>query len=550
MPARSANPAELAIWKSRFASVADEMGLTLGRSAYSPNIKERRDYSCAVFDGEGRLLAQAAHIPVHLGAMPRSVAVAIAHCRPAPGDVVILNDPFLGGTHLPDITLVSVIEAGGLRFYLASRAHHADVGGMAPGSMPLSDEIYQEGLIIPPVLLVRGGTLQPELLDLILRNVRTPEERRGDLDAQLAAHAVGERRLRELATLGGGATLAAMSAALLDYAERLTRAAIAGLSPGEYAFADVLDDDGHGHGPLPIRLCLTIGGGSLRWDFAGTAPAGAGNLNTVRAVTESAVFYAVRCLLPDEAPTNAGCFAPVEVIIPAGCLLDALPHHGVAGGNVETSQRVVDVALGALALALPDRIPAASQGSMNNLTAGGWDPERARPFTYYETVAGGAGAWPGGDGESAVHTHMTNTLNTPIEALEYAYPVRVRALRVRPDSGGAGRWRGGDGVVRALEFLAPATVSLLTERRVSRPYGLAGGAPGAPGANWLIRDGERRPLPAKATFAVEPGDIVEVETPGGGGWGPAHPESATAHPDFAADYADTGIASGAISVSG
>lgn len=513
------DPAALAIWQSRFASIADEMGLTLGRAAYSPNIKERRDYSCALFDGEGRLLAQAAHIPVHLGAMPLSVASAIARCAPQPGDVVILNDPFLGGTHLPDVTLVSATEVNGLRFYLASRAHHSDIGGMAPGSLPLSQEIYQEGLIIPPVHLVRGGVMQQDLLALILRNVRTPEERRGDLDAQLAAHATGARRLSEVAETAGNAVIAAMARALIAYGERLTRAVIAELPDGAYRFEDALDDDGQGSGPLPICLRLKIDGDRTIWDFGGTAPAVTGNLNTVRAVTQAAVYYAVRCLLPSGAPTNAGCFAPIEVIIPEGCLLDALPYHGVAAGNMETSQRVVDVALGALAQALPDRIPAASQGSMNNLTAGGWDTERARPYAYYETSAGGSGAWNGGDGESAVHTHMTNTLNTPVEALEYAYPLRVRAVRIRPASGGAGRFRGGDGVVRSLEFLAPATVSLLTERRLRAPYGLAGGVAGAPGRNTINRGGQTTTLPGKATFSVQAGDVVTLETPGGGGWG-------------------------------
>jgi N-methylhydantoinase B len=380
------DPVTLEIFKHLFASVAEEMGVTLGRTAYSPNIKERLDFSCALFDGDGRLLAQAAHIPVHLGAMPASVRAAIAQCAPfAPGDVVVLNDPYLGGTHLPDITMVSpVFVEQALAFYVASRAHHADVGGMAPGSMPLATEIYQEGLIIPPLKLHRAGERNEAVWQLILRNVRTPQERQGDLSAQLAAHEVGARRAREIVARYGLEETLRYGAALITYAERLTRTAIAQIPDGLYVFEDALDDDGFTAAPLPIRVAVTVAGDEVEFDFGGSAPAARGSVNAVRAIVESAVYYVVRCLVGQDVPTNTGTFAPVRVVIPSGSLLDTHPPHAVAGGNVETSQRVVDVVLGALAQALPEQIPAASQGTMNNITFGGIDPATGRPFAYYE----------------------------------------------------------------------------------------------------------------------------------------------------------------------
>ncbi len=525
----------LEIFKHLFASVAEEMGVTLGRTGYSPNIKERRDYSCAVFLGDGRMLAQAAHIPVHLGAMPASVQAAIAHTAPfVPGDLIALNDPYLGGTHLPDITLVSpiFIPEGGQTppgmpdFFVASRAHHADVGGMSPGSMPLATELYQEGLIIPPIRLAEGGRLNQAALDLIVRNSRTPNERRGDLAAQRAAHEIGTRRLLEIVARYGLEEVKRQAEALIAYAERLTRATLAMLPEGVYTFEDVLDDDGISEEPVPIRVAITIERGEMTVDFTGSAPAVRGSVNAVSAIVHSAVSYVVRCVVGANLPMNHGVLVPLKVIIPPGSVLDPGPPHAVAGGNVETSQRIVDVLYGALAQALPDLIPAASQGTMNNLSFGGIDPRSGASFAYYETMGGGAGAGPQGDGASGIHCHMSNTLNTPIEALEFALPVRVRRYALRHGSGGAGGHRGGDGLIRELEFLAPARVTILSERRKRAPYGLAGGSPGQPGANILIPgDGSPpRSLPGKVSLDVQAGDVLRIETPGGGGWGTILPE--------------------------
>jgi N-methylhydantoinase B len=478
------------------------------------------------------MIAQAAHIPVHLGAMPASVRATLdAFDRWAPGDLVVLNDPYLGGTHLPDITMVSPVFVDGQdgpAFFAASRAHHADVGGMAPGSMSLATEIYQEGLIIPPVKMVEQGEANQAVLDIILRNVRTPVERRGDLAAQMAAHRVGEQRLRAIVGRYGIEETLHYARALLRYAERLMRAAIAQIPVGIYPFADELDDDGITSRPLPstgessgpqIRVAVTVQGGEMTVDFTGSSHAVAGPLNAVRAITESATWYVARCLAGPDVPVNSGTFTPIRVIVPRGSLLDADPPHAVAGGNVETSQRIVDAVLGALAQALPDQIPAASLGTMNNLTVGGYDPERGRPFAYYETVGGGAGAGPNGAGLSGVHVHMTNTLNTPVEAVEYAYPLRVRRYSLRHGSGGEGHHRGGDGLVRDLEFLCPATVTILSERRRKTPYGLQGGGPAKPGRNLLVRQEHTQDLPGKVELEVQAGDILSMRTPGGGGWG-------------------------------
>lgn len=532
------DPVTLEIFKHLFASVAEEMGVTLGRTAYSPNIKERLDFSCALFDGDGRLLAQAAHIPVHLGAMPASVQAAINECAPfVPGDVVILNDPYLGGTHLPDITMVSPVFVGDdLAFFVASRAHHADVGGMAPGSMPLATEIYQEGLIIPPIKVLNAGNRNEAVWRLILRNVRTPQERQGDLVAQLAAHAVGARRAREIVSRYGIEQTLRYGVALIAYAERLTRTAIAQMPDGVYTFEDVMDDDGLTDTSLPICVTVTITGDEIVFDFSGSSPAARGSVNAVRAIVESAVYYVVRCLVgglrgpesredaPINAgtsiPTNAGTFAPIKVHVPPGSLLDAHPPHAVAGGNVETSQRVVDVVLGALAQALPGSVPAASQGTMNNLTFGGTDPTTGEPFAYYETLGGGTGGGPARSGESGVHSHMSNTLNTPIEALEYALPILVTRYCLRRGSGGTGKHEGGDGLRRDIQFLCPVHVTLLSERRRYAPYGLAGGRPGRAGRNVVVHaNGTEQDLPGKATLDLEAKDILSLRTPGGGGWG-------------------------------
>ena len=508
---------ELEIFRNLFVSIAEEMGVVLKRTAFSPNIKERRDYSCAVYDAAGRTVAMGDHMPVHLGAMPSSVAEALRSQRIEPGDVVFLNDPFRGGTHLPDLTAVSgvFLEGSAPAFYLANRAHHSDVGGMRPGSMPLATEIFQEGLRIPPVKLVRAGRFDADLLALLLANVRTPEERRGDLGAQLAALRTGERRLREVAGKYGAAKLAEQTTELLDYAERSMRLRIAAIPDGAYDFEDVLDDDGFGAEDLPIRCRLTVAGERATVDFRDSAPQTRGGVNANRAVTTAAVMYCFRCLIREEVPYNAGLLRPIEILTTPGTLVDAVAPAAVAAGNVETSQRITDVVMGALAQALPLDVPAASSGSMSNLSLGGADPRNGAPFAYYETIAGGMGARPDADGLSAIHTHMTNSLNTPVEALERQLPILVRRYGVRRGSGGAGAFRGGDGVVKEFELLADAEITLLTERRRRGPYGLAGGEPGAPGLNLL--DGE--PLAAKGSFDAKAGQRLRIETPGGGGFG-------------------------------
>jgi N-methylhydantoinase B len=527
------DPIRLEIFKHLFAAIAEEMGVVLRKASYSPNIKERRDFSCALFDPAGCMVAQAAHIPVHLGSMPLSVEAAVhAFDDLAPGDMVLLNDPFRGGTHLPDITLVTPVfvrtpvetqDFASLQpkpiGYVASRAHHADVGGITPGSMPVAREIYQEGLIIPPVRLVRRGQIDAGLMDLILANVRTPQERSGDLWAQISANQRGAGRLIEMIERYGLTEVSEYMQVLLAYTERMTRHLIAGLPDGRYIFTDTLDDDGVGAEPAAITAAVTIQDDTAVVDFTGSAPQQKGSVNAVYAITLSAVYYVFRCLLGLDVPNNAGCLAPIQVIAPPGTVVNALPPAAVAGGNVETSQRIVDVLLGALAQAAPDVIPAASQGTMNNLTIGGFDPQRGRPFAYYETIGGGMGARPHADGPSALHSHMTNTLNTPIEALEYAYPLRVLRYAVRRGSGGAGRYRGGDGIYRDILMLADAQVTLLSERRRLPPYGLCGGGAGQLGENLLIRNEEEILLPGKGTFELLAGDVISIRTPGGGGFG-------------------------------
>lgn len=529
------NPATLSIFNHLFASVAEEMGVTLERAAYSPNIKERLDFSCAIFLGDGRLLAQAAHIPVHIGAMPASVKAAIAQCAPfAPGDVVILNDPYLGGNHLPDITIVSPVFIRSEMprptdiypdpdFFVASRAHHADVGGMSPGSMPLSTEIYQEGVIIPPIKIVEEGRRNTAVWKLILRNVRTPDERQGDLAAQLAAHAIGEQRLRDIVVRYGLEETYKQGEALLAYAARLTAAAVAEMPDGVYQFTDYLDSDGRSEEPVPIAVTMTINGDQMTVDFSGTAPAVKGNLNTVPAVVESAVAYCVRCVALAQTgvdlPMNQGAYVPITMKIPEGSLLNPRPPHAVAAGNVETSQRITDVMFGALAQALPNLVAAASQGTMNNFTFGGRAPDGTH-FAYYETIGGGIGAGPQSSGGDGMHAHMSNTLNTPIEALEYSFPLRVQEYNLRQGSGGNGQHTGGEGLIREVQFLVPVTATIMSERRTRAPYGLQGGADGQRGRNTrLAADGTIETLPGKITLDVEAGDTLRLETPGGGGWG-------------------------------
>jgi N-methylhydantoinase B len=521
------DPVRLEVYRSLLTALAEEMGATLRRSAYSPNIKERRDYSCALFDGTGETVAMGDHMPVHLGAMPMSVRSALDDLGPlARGDVAALNDPFRGGTHLPDITLVAPVhvadEAEPLA-YLAARAHHADVGGMAAGSMPLAREVYQEGLRIPPVRLVAGGRRAEDVWRMVLANVRTPAERAGDLDAQLAALVAGERRLRELVERRGEAEIRSAMAGLLEYGDRLLRAGIDRIPDGVYEAEDVMEDDGVGNDLLPIRLRLVISGEEARADFSGSAPQARGGINAVEAITTSATRYALRVvverLLGQPLPAGGGTMAALTLWIPPGTILSARPPASVAGGNVETSQRITDVALLALAKAVPAIAAAQSQGTMNNLTIGGLDPRTGAPFAYYETMAGGMGGGADGPGLSGVHVHMTNSLNTPVEALEHAYPFRVRRYSLRRGTGGRGRHPGGDGVRRDIELQADGDVSLLTERRRTAPRGLAGGGDGAVGRNVLIRDGDERELPSKTTLPARAGDILSIRSPGGGGWG-------------------------------
>jgi N-methylhydantoinase B len=518
---------ELAIFQSSMHSIAEEMGAALRRTAISPNIKERRDYSCALFDAEERVIAMGDHMPVHLGAMPMSVKATVAALAMEEGDVAILNDPYAGGTHLPDITLVlPVFVDGGERpaFYAAARAHHADVGGMYAGSMGPAQEIYQEGIRIPPVLLMRRGEMDRSVLSLLLANVRTPEEREGDLAAQIGACRVGERRIREVVSKYGLEKVQALARELVAYSERLMRAELRGMPAGTFGAEDFLDDDGVSEQPIRIAVAMTFDPeqGSMTIDFAGSSPQVRGAVNAVYPITWSACFYVLRCLLAEDAPATAGLMHPVTVRAPKGTIVNAVPPAAVAGGNVECSQRITDVLLRALAQAAPQRVPAASYGTMSNLTIGGLDPRIGGPFAYYETVAGGMGARPNADGIDGVHCHMTNSLNTPVEALEYAYPFRVRRYGYREGSGGAGKYRGGNGLVREIELLADSQVTLLADRRKFAPYGLAGGADGAKGRAVLIKaDGREMELRGKGSVYADKGDAVRVETPGGGGWGRA-----------------------------
>ena len=515
------NPVQLEIFKSLFHAIAEEMGATLKRTAFSPNIKERRDYSCAIFDAQADMVAQGDHMPVHLGSMPLSVKAAIESRDLGPGDMVILNDPYKGGTHLPDVTLVSgVFSKHRLLFYVASRAHQSDIGGMSPGSMPLAEEIYQEGLRIPPVKVMTNGKINRDVWDMVLANVRTPEEREGDLAAMIGANSTGERRLLEIVAKYGSTDVHRYVKEILNYSERMTRHAIATIPNGTYEAEDFLDNDGISDTPIGIRVQIQIRGDKARIDFSKSDPQTEGSVNAVYAITASAVFYVFRTLVRVSIPSNAGGMRPLEIIAPEGTVVNARPPAAVCGGNVETSQRIVDVLYKCLADAIPDRIPAASQGTMNNFTLGAIDPRTGRAIAYYETVSGGMGARPTADGLSGVHTHMTNSLNTPVEALEHVCPVRVMRYSLRRGSGGRGQWRGGDGVIREVQFLTKGQITLLSDRRKFAPYGLNGGEPGAAGSNILVRsNGYEEQLPSKFMAWVQPGDILTIHTPGGGGWG-------------------------------
>jgi N-methylhydantoinase B len=546
------DPVELEVFKNLYHSIAEEMGAALRRTSFSPNIKERRDYSCAVFDSAGQVIAMGDHMPVHLGSMPMSVAAAMQQCKIEPGDVVMLNDPFCGGTHLPDITLVMPVYISRAKksrsaitdFYVASRAHHADVGGTYPGSMGPSREIYQEGVRIPPIKIMRAGKLVADVLALLLNNIRTPEEREGDLGAQIAACQTGAQRLREICARYGIARAKKAAANLLLYSEEMMRTFLHTIPPGRYQADEFLDDDGVENKPVRIAVTIQVNSAKSRVktrlassssrqnkkppatiDFTGSDPQVQGAINAVEAITYSACFYVFRSLLCDDVPATSGLMRPIRVIAPSGTVVNAKPPAAVAGGNVETSQRIVDVLLKALAQAIPDRIPAAASGTMNNLTIGGIDfrsndLRSGEPFAYYETIAGGMGATATKDGVSGVHTHMTNSLNTPAEALEYAYPIRLRQYSLRSNSGGRGLHTGGDGIVREIEVLTDAQVTLLADRRSRGPYGLSGGDDGAPGRTLIIRrDGSEETIPGKTSIRLRSGERIRLESPGGGGWG-------------------------------
>lgn len=523
MPRLSA--VDLELFANRLTGVSDEMGVVLQAASMSPNIKERRDFSCALFDADGDMVAHAAHIPVHLGSTPLAVAAALERTTLERGDIVILNDPYAGGTHLPDVTLVApVYTAKGRRpfAYVADRAHHADIGGGKPGSMALATDIHQEGLRIPPVHLIRSGRWVRETRELFLANTRVAEERLGDLEAQVAALRAGAARTLDLVARFGEREIAVAMKELQAYSHRLVDALVARFPKGRHQAEDFLDDDGAGARDIPIRVVVERRGRTLGFDFRASGDQVRGPVNANLAITTSAVFYAIACVAGREVPANAGMMQPVRIQSRPGSIVDCRFPSAVAGGNVETSQRIVDVVLRALARALPDRVPAASCGTMNNLALGGYDRVRERHFSYYETVGGGCGAGPRGDGASAMQTHMTNTWNTPVEVLEAYYPLRVHRYAVRRGSGGKGLHRGGDGIVREVEVLAESEVTLLAERRTRGPWGLAGGEGGAPGRDEVVdARGRRRRIASKSSLTLAPGERIVVATPGGGGWGKA-----------------------------
>jgi N-methylhydantoinase B/oxoprolinase/acetone carboxylase alpha subunit len=516
------DPIEFEIFKNIFVSIAEEMAITLRRTGFSPNIKERLDYSCAIYDQRGQTIAQGDHMPVHLGAMPLSVQAAIELVPMESGDVVVLNDPFRGGTHLPDITLVQPVfleDEPSPVFFVANRAHHSDVGGISPGSMPLAQEVFQEGLIIPPIKLVRRGEICKDVVALILANVRTPIEREGDLSAQIASNRVGEARLRTIVARYGLEKVRLYASTVQDYAERILRQTIASIPDGEYGYEDVMDDDGFSRRNIAIRATVRIAGDSAEVDFTGTELQTSGGINANFAITLAATLYCFRCLVQEDVLYNSGISRPIRLVAPSGTIVNAVYPAAVAGGNVETSQRITDVVLGALAKALPDVIPAASQGTMNNVTLGGRRPDGS-PFAYYETMGGGMGGRNGLHGLNGVHTHMSNTRNTPVEAIEHHLPVRIRQYALRRGSGGDGLYQGGEGIIREYEMLVDTSVTLLSERRTSHPYGAHGGNPGGCGRNTVVRaDGSVEALAAKAKLDLNAGDRIRIESPGGGGFG-------------------------------
>ena len=509
------NAIGLSIFANRIEAVCDEMGAALQRAAFSPNIRDRLDFSCAVFDSHGELCAQAAHIPVHLGSMAYAMRGIVENIIWQDGDIVILNDPYMGGTHLPDVTLIAPVYMGKNLFgFVANRAHHADIGAGQPGSMPLSTTLHEEGMVIKPQKLVERHTVNQGLMKQMMSSMRNPAQSNGDFSAQMAANRRGRARLVELIRQTGRRQYVEALDALNNYAEQLAISCFSEIPAGEYHFSDVLDDDGLEHTDIEIKAGIVVNQGQVTVDFKGTGGQVLGNVNCPISVTAAAVFYVFRCLLPPQAPACAGSFRPISITAAKGSLLNANFPAAVAAGNVETSTRVVDVVLGALAKAIPGKIPAASHGSMNNLAMGSSGSETERPWDYYETIGGGMGASAISEGLDAVQTHMTNTLNTPIESLEMKYPLRIRRYQVRNDSAGAGKHRGGQGLIREYEFLAPAQVTVLSERRRHQPWGLAGGGFAKAGANTL----NNKPLAAKQSFTVKAGDVVSIATAGGGGY--------------------------------
>jgi N-methylhydantoinase B len=514
------SPFELEIFRNILSSIAEEMGMILVRAAFSPNIKERRDLSCAIFDSNGEMIAQAAHIPVHLGSMSFSVKSVLEELDIQEGDIFILNDPFRGGTHLPDVTLIAPVFIDRKpEFFIATRAHHADIGGSTPGSMPLSSSIYEEGIIIPPSKLFDNGRLAQSLFEKIIYSSRDPEEREGDFRAQVGALKLGIKRIKEVADKYELQRVREAGSELLTYSERMMRRVIRGIPDGTYEFEDHLDNDGIGTNNIKIKTSVKIRGEKANVDFTGSSTQVKGSLNVPLSVTSAAVLYVFQCLAPQDLPLNSGPLRVIKIIAKKGSILNAKFPSAVSAGNVETSQRIVDVVFGALSKAIPKKIQAASSGTMNNFTFGGENPITGKIFAYYETIAGGMGGRYGKDGVSAVQTHMTNTLNTPIEALEREVPIRIDEYSIRKGSGGSGKYKGGNGIIRGYKFLSNVRVSLITERREFAPYGLYGGKPGKKGRNTLIRNKKLNILPAKVSLEVKKGDNLRIETPGGGGWG-------------------------------
>ena len=511
--------ARIGIWNDLFASVAEEMGETLGRSAMSPNIKERRDHSCAIFDQDGHLVSQAAHIPVHLGSLRTGVRNVLSEIELTAGDVVVFNDPYIGGTHLPDVSMISAVYFGSeIIGYVASKAHQSDIGGSNPSSMGLANHISDEGILIPPAMIVLKGDINPDVFEPIMSQMLNREEREGDFQAQIGAHKVGEMRLSALAKRYGIDKFRGSMDDLIQYSNKLAQSLIAQIPSGEYFGSDLLDDDGFGNTDILIRCRVVVTDGQVLFDFSGSSAAVEGPLNAPKSVTESAAIYVLKCILGASVPMNEGLMRRVKLITEPGSIVDAQSPSAVAAANVETSQRVVDTIFRALAPAMPEVIPAASSGGMNNVSISFERPDGTR-MSYYETIGGGAGAGSHYEGESGIQTHMTNTMNTPVEALEMSYPLRIRRYEIRSDSGGRGKNRGGNGVTREYEFLAPARIALLTERRARGPWGLNGGLSGSPGFNRLITSEGEYDLAAKVVKDVNEGDILSITTPGGGGWG-------------------------------